>query len=606
MLERSSTNGAAGRDAIAPMLMAVLASRFEAIIREMTNTVMKASRSAVIKNARDMSCGLLSYDHRLICVEEAMPIHVSALELTTKPITRFFDDIEEGDAFLNNSPYTGGTHHADLTVCTPVFCDGEPLFWTLARSHHADIGAPSPTTYLPYAATIYQEGMHFPCVRVQRQGRDLDDVIRMGLFKIRVSKIWYGDYRAQVGACRTGEHRLQELVARYGKETIKAFVESWIGYGERRAVEAIRKLPSGTWTCVSSHDPVPGVADDGVPIRATVTVDAEGGEVTVDLRDNPDCVPGGINLSEACATGSCRIGVFYNLDPTIPHNEGSAGRVKVLLRDGCVVGRPTYPAGTSVATTNVNDRLINAVTGCFAQMGQPHGQAEGGYEQSAGMAVISGVDPRGPGGAEPYVNQICAALSGGPGVDGHDGWLTYEAPNGGGVLVLDSIEIDESMYPILFEARRVARDSLGCGEWDGAPATEGRFRSLAGDMTFIYCSDGGINRPRGVLGGLDGGAAGNWKRQANGQRAELPGFHEDVCRSGEAVEFMTCGGGGYGDPVHRDPQRVAASANRSWLSAERAAEVYKVALLHAPNGIDYVVDEDATARLRGRDPAEKA
>ena len=88
--------------------------------------------------------------------------------------------------------------------------------------------------------------------------------------------------------------------------------------------------------------------------------------VTVDLRENPDCVPGGVNLSEACATGSCRIGVFYNLDPTIPHNQGSASRVKVLLRDGCVVGRPTYPVGTSNATMGVNDRLINAVQCSFA------------------------------------------------------------------------------------------------------------------------------------------------------------------------------------------------------------------------------------------------
>ncbi len=579
------------------LLMSVLSSRFEAIIRDMTNTVMKASRSAVIKNARDMSCGLLTFDHRLVCVEEAMPIHVSALELTTKPITEFFDDIEEGDAFLNNSPYTGGTHHADLTVCTPVFCDGEPLFWTLARSHHADIGAPSPTTYLPYGATIYEEGMHFPCVRVQRGWKDLKDIIRMGLYKIRVNKIWYGDYQAQIGACRNGEKRLKELVERYGKETIKNFIEDWIDYGERRAIAAIRELPSGTWTCESCHDPVPGVAEDGVRVKAKVTIDGEAGLVTVDLRDNPDCVPGGINLSEACATGSCRIGVFYNLDPTIPHNEGSARRVKVLLRDGCVVGRPKYPVGTSVATTNVNDRLINAITGCFAKMGEPYGLAEGGYSQAAGMAVISGEDDR-RGPLEPYVNQICAALSGGPGLPGYDGWLTYEAPNGGGVLVLDSIEIDESMYPILFESRHIAEDSVGHGQWDGAPATKGAFRSLAGEMTVIYCSDGSVNPPKGVLGGWNGGASANWKRKANGQLEALPGFHEDVCGPGEAIEFVTCGGGGFGEPRKRDPMQVAAAVNRRWVSPERAEQVYGVKLRLAGNGIDYLVDEEGTNAVR--------
>ena len=243
--------------------MSVLASRFEAIIREMTNTVMKASRSAVIKNARDMSCGLLTYDHRLVSVEEGIPIHITALDLTTRPITEFFDDIEEGDAFINNCPYTGTTHHADMTLCVPVYFDGEPLFWALSRSHHADVGAPLPTTYLPYARTVYEEGMHFPCVRIQKGYKDIQDIVRMGLMKIRVNNIWYGDYQAQVGACRTGERRLKELVERYGKETIKVFVEEWIDYGKRRAIAAIREFPKGTWTYETRHDPVPTVADEG-------------------------------------------------------------------------------------------------------------------------------------------------------------------------------------------------------------------------------------------------------------------------------------------------------------------------------------------------------
>ncbi len=588
---------AAGTE-IDPALMAVLSSRLEAIIREMTNTVMKASRSAVIKNARDMSCGLLTYDHRLICVEEAMPIHVSALDLTTRPITELFDDIKEGDGFFNNSPFLGVTHHADMTLCVPVFIDGEPLFWTLSRSHHADVGAPEPSTYLPYAATVYQEGMHFPCVRIQENFQDKKDIIRMARHKIRVPHIWYGDYRAQVGACRIGERRLKELAARYGKETIKRFVEDWMAYGRRRAQQAIGKLPSGTWSYSTTHDPVPGVADHGIPIKATVTVDAAKGEVTVDLRDNPDCVPGGINLSEACATGSCLIGVFYNLDPTIPHNAGSASCVRTLLRDGCVVGRPAFPVGTSVATTNVNDRLINAIQCCFSQMGKPHGYAEGGGDFSAGLGVVAGEETR-KGPAFPYINQLCVGLSGGPALHGYDGWLTYEAPNGGGILVLDSIEIDESMYPILFGSRYVAQDTMGSGQWNGAPATAGSYRSLSGPMTVAYCSDGDTNTAKGVLDGLDAAPASNRKRLRNGEIVTLPSFHIETCEEGEDVLYQSCAGGGYGAPGDRDPELVARDVNRRWLSAGRARDIYAVALVTAANGIDYVVDVAQTRRLRG-------
>ena len=213
-----------------------------------------------------------------------------------------------------------------------------------------------------------------------------------------------------------------------------------------------------------------------------------------------------------------------------------------------MVGRPTFPAGTSVATTNVNDRLINAVQCCFAQIGAPHGLAEGGGNFSAGLGVVSGIDDR-DGEAVPYVNQFCTGLSGGPGTHGHDGWLTYEAPDGGGVLVLASIEIDEAQYPILMEERRIACDTMGAGRWNGAPATEGAYRSLAGPVSVFYCSDGDMNPAQGVLGG--GAGAPSLNRKRGGQRhirdaALLP--RGAAFSPGEAIHYRTVAGGGYGDP----------------------------------------------------------
>jgi N-methylhydantoinase B len=591
------SNESAGGAKIEPFLLAVLSHRLEAISREMVNTVMKASRSAVIKNSRDMSCGLLTYDHRLLCVEDVVPVHVSALELTTQPITEFFDDIKEGDAYLNNCPFTGATHHADITVCVPVYCDGEPMFWALSRSHHADIGAPIPSTYLPEAATIYEEGMHFPCIRFQEDFKDKQDLIRMCRMKIRVGEIWYGDYLAQVGACRTAERRLKELVERYGKDTIKTFIEEWMRYGERSAIAEIKKLPAGTWSYETCHDPVPGVADEGVPVRVSVTIDPEEGRVTVDARDNMDCVKGGINLSEACATASCRIGVFYNLDANIPHNDGSSSRITVLLRDGCVVGRPKHPTGTSMATTNVNSRLITAVTCCFAQIGQPYGLGEFAFSQGSGEAVISGTDPQKDD--HPYVNQMFIGYGSGPGLHGYDGWLLSGAACDGGQMRLDAIEIDESMYPIIVTSRRIAKDSLGPGEWDGGPALEGEYGPLVGEMTAFWGSDGDVLAPKGVLGGQDSAPSSNWKRHRNGQLEKLEPFASDTFRPGEMICFATCGGGGYGDPAKRDAARVATAANKEWISVERARAAYRVALKLSDNGVDYVVDEEETARLRG-------
>jgi N-methylhydantoinase B len=578
--------------------MAVLSSRLEAIVREMANTVMKASRSAAITNGRDMSTGLLTYDHRLVSVEESMPIHVSALDLATRPITELYDDIREGDAYFNTSPYHGTTHHADMTLCVPVFVDGEPLFWALSRSHHADTGAHVPTTMDANLRTVYEEGLHLPVMRIQRDFRDAEDLIRMCRHNIRVSHVWYGDYRAQVGGCRVAERRLKELVAHYGKATIKAFVEAWIDYGRRRAIAAIKAFPGGTIAYTTVHDPIPGVAPEGIPITARLTIDDRKGLVTVDLRDNPDCVDGGVNLSETCATGSCRIGVFYNLDPTVPHNQGSADRVRVLLREGCVVGRPRYPVGTSNATMGVNDRLINAVQCAFTRLGAPYGLAEGGSEFGAFTGVCSGVDAR-RGAPRPWINMILLGLSGGPGNDGHDGWVTYEAPNGGGVLRLDSVEVDEAMYPVLVHGRTLAPDTMGAGRWNGAPATEGSYESLSGTMTVAYRCDGDVNAPKGVLGGGAGAPTLNRKMSRNGHVEVLPQFHIEACEAGERMLFRSCGGGGYGDPRARPAEAVARDVNRRWLSVGRAREVYGVALSLAANGIDYDVDEAGTRALRG-------
>lgn len=581
---------------IDPVLLAVLSSRLGAILREMTNTVLKASKSGVIKIARDMSCALLTYDHRLLLIEECIPVHVAAIDLATRPITDLFDDVAEGDAYLNNCPYLGGTHHADMTVTVPVFVGDEPLFWTVSRAHHADVGAPIPSTYLPYAKTIYEEGLHFPCVRVEQDYCEKRDIIRIATYKVRVPDLWYGDYLAQLGACRTAERRLQELVETYGKATIKAFIEDWMAYGERRAMAAIRELPAGSWSYENWHDPIPGIADEGVPVRAKVTVEPDAGRVIVDVRDNVDCIDGGINLSETCAVASCRAGVFFNIDHTIPHNEGSARRIEVLMRDNCIIGRPRYPVGTSVATTNINDRLLNAVSCCFAQIGPGQGMAEGGYQQALGLAVISGRDPR--RGDDVYVNQMFIGFGGGPGLAGHDGWLTFGGPVDAGMQILSPTEIDESMFPIVYEERELAEDTLGGGEWDGAPGTRAVYGPTRADMTAVYCSDGDVNAARGAQGGLTAAPSTNHKRLANGKRMKLPSFHEEVCSPGEMFEFVTTAGGGYGDPLRRDPDRVAASVNKGWLSPEKAKTVYRVALKRAANGIEWIVDRAETARLR--------
>ncbi|HEV7254120.1 MAG TPA: hydantoinase B/oxoprolinase family protein [Mesorhizobium sp.] len=574
-----------------PLLMSVLKSRFEAIVREMTLVVMRASRSAVIKNARDFSCAILTYDHRIVSTENALPIHVASMDLVTSPITELFDDIRPGDIFINNSPYHGSTHHADFTLAMPVFFEGEPLFWAMALSHHADTGAPVPTTYLPFAKTVYEEGIHYPCVRIMRDYKELDDVIRIGLLRNRVPELWLGDLRAQIGACKTAERRLGELLAKYGCDAIVGFVEDWFDYGRAMAVAEIKRLPAGVYRYETRHDPVPGVAEEGVPVRVEITVDSDEGMITVDVRDNIDNVPGGLNLTENTCTGSCRMSVFNNLSADMPHNHGSASRVKVLMREGSVIGKPRYPVGTSVATTNVNDRLISAGSCAFSEMGAPFGQAEGGQHLPIGIGVVSGFDPFKNG--QPYVNQVFVAYSGGGARHGYDGWLTYCGPANGGMINLDSVEVDEAMYPFIIESRGVEKDTQGFGEFEGAPGVGGVFYPVDHDMTLVYAADGSTYAPRGVLGGRPAAPTLSRKWLPGGEIVDLPAFNAELCRNGEKLAFRACGGGGYGDPKARSPERVLRSINRGWLSSEKAEEVYGVSVRFDEKKAEYVLGAGA-------------
>ena len=346
------------------------------------------------------------------------------------------------------------------------------------------------------------------------------DILRIGSNAFAFPKIWLGDLRAQIGACKTGERRFSNCL-----DTLWAAKRSWTLSRTGSTTAGVAPSPRSTSCRRASsnyeirHDPVPGVADEGIPIRVKIKVDPEEGQITVDVRDNIDCVNGGLNLSENTCTGSCRSACSTTLIPRIPHNHGSASVVKVLLREGSAIGKPRYPAGTSVATTNVNDRLITAVNAVFSKMGSPYGLAEGGPHLPAGIGVISGSDPFKDG--HPYVNQVFIAYAGGAALDGHDGWLTYCGPANGGLINLNSIEVDESMYPIIIELRGVRPDTQGFGKFEGAPGVECVFYPVDHAMTIIYAADGTTFPPKGVNGGLP--AAGSWTRKQtlDGQLVDL-------------------------------------------------------------------------------------
>lgn len=579
-----------------PVQAAVLANRLEAIIREMTNTVLKTARSAVISSGRDFSCSLVTADNQLLAVADGLPVHTFSSHLQTASIKELHPDVEEGDAYLHNDPYRGNTHAADQSVLVPIFIDGEHLFTAVAKAHQADIGNSRPTTYHAFARDVYEEGaLIFPCMRVQRHYAMNEDIVRMCMSRIRVPEQWRGDFLATLGAARIAERRLKELCAKYGKETIKKFVIEWFDYSEAIIRSRIAKLPAAQLTGTGRHDPLAEVLPNGIPLKVLITVDPANEEITLDLRENIDCVPAGLNQSQATAINNVTTGVFNVLGPGVPRNSGAFRRIKVLLRENSVAGIPRYPASCSIATTNVGDRLVNLVQSAFSQLGEGYGLAEAGLSMGVSSGVISGGDFR--HGGRRYINQLTLGTNGGPGTPVCDGWVTHGLPVTAGLTHRDSVEICEMKFPILFDHMRILPGTGGAGRHRGAPALEHQFGVRSGEFTISLVADGQHFAPKGVRGGLDGGLSETWVVEEDGSKHKVANFVILTLNSKQMIRGLTNGGGGYGCPLERDPAAVLADVKSGFETVDRARQIYAVELSLDARG-EPELNEAATRSMR--------
>jgi N-methylhydantoinase B len=593
----------AATDTFDPVDLAVMSSRFDGVVREMQNTLLRVARSSVIGLARDFSCSIVDARDQLAFSAEGLPVHVYGSGLLTASMRRHHRDVAPGDAFLHNDPYDGNTHAADHSLLVPVFVDDAHVFTAIAKAHQADIGNSIPTTYMPTARDVYEEGaLIFPCIRIQHRYRDVDDIIRMCRRRIRVPEVWYGDYLAMLAAARTAERRLHEICERFGVERVITFVDAWLDYSEARARAAIRRLPEGVISASTRLDPYPGL-EDGLELRVELDVDHEREQVTIDLRDNPDCVPIGLNLTEATSknAGVAATLMVLNSIPgadSVPLNAGAFRCFDVLVRENCVAGIPRHPASCSLATGEVGVRIWAMVAYAFAGLGGGIGAANASFGGAPYIAVVSGTDPR---NSQPYVTQLICGTAGGPATATADGWLSFVGFPAAGLLYRDSIEVDEQKYPILITRSEARPDSEGAGRRRGAPGNICEYGPVAGTMQVFYSLEGVVNLPLGACGGHSPLGPSAYVSVDN-EIADHPEIVGAITlEPGRFVGSRSAGGGGYGDPHLREPQLVLHDVRERYLSAARAESVYGVILRGDPDRVETLaIDVEATQHRRAQ------
>ncbi len=581
-----------------PVLLSVMANRLDGIVREMTNTLLRAARSAVISSARDFSCCLVTGDDQLLAPAEGLPVHIFGCHIQTANMRRYHaGDLRRGDAYLDNDPYGGNTHPADHTFMVPVFFEGEHLFTGVAKCHMADIGNSIPSSYFVMARDVYHEGaLVFPGVRIQRDFRNIEDIVRMCRARIRVPDQWYGDYLAGLGSARVAERRLEEFCAKYGVETVKRFTADWFDYSERRMIDNIRRMPRATLVNKGKSDPLEGILPGGLELTVKIEIDPDTAMIHVDLSDNPPCVDVGLNTSLGAATSAVVGAIFNALDKDLPRNAGSFRRLRFTYAEESVVAAPKFPHSCSMGTTNVSERLVNITQSAFAQLGDGHGLAEGGTGLGAGMAVISGKDHRRRDA--PFVNRMMLSTNGGPASPVADGWVNYAIPVIAGLMYRDSVEVDELKHPIRVNSLEIVADSSGAGRQRGAPAQQIELAATGNPVTAVISCDGQHAPPRGVVGGCDGTAGQTWLVGANGDAARLPNVVQVTLEKGQVLRGRDSAGGGYGDPLDRTTARVLHDVLEGWESREKAAAIYGVLFTGEIEDESLTVDIAATTTQR--------
>ena len=533
-----------------PVTLAVLDNRLRAVVEEMGEAMLRSSYSQILNSSRDFSIALCDAECRLVAQADHIPVHVGAMPWAARAVAGAFPDAREGDTFLLNDPYHGGSHLPDLTILLPVFAPegGESAlrFWSVVRAHQSDIGGATHGGYNPGATEIWQEGLRVPPIRLGEDGALREDLLRMLAANTRIARDFRGDLMAMVGAARLGRERLLPLLAKHGAARLDAAVGAVLDLSERHARRIVAAWPDGTWTGEALLDD-DGFGREDIAIRATVT--KRGDALRVDLSDSDEQATGFVNSSFPNMRSAVCMAFAYLLDPEVAKNDGAFRPLEVLAREGTVVwareGAPVTLC-TSHCSNEIVEAIVRAMQHCCPE------RAMGGWGRRFRVA-IQGRDRRRPGRG--FVWHLFHARPGGGGSAGGDGWSGAGEWHSAGGLKFGSVEMAEARFPLLFERHEFLPGSAGDGEHRGG---------LGGDLSLLVESDGPCRAntagdgarhgAAGMVGGSDGAPHDYRLLRAEGEERRLRTKEVGiVVQPGDRLLVRSGGGGGWGDPAERDP-----------------------------------------------------
>jgi len=568
-----------------PVTLAVIENGLQQVCNEMDLAFVRAAFSPVISEALDRSDGIYHRDTGALIAqgELGLPVFVGTMQFGCKAVIDRAKDLAPGDVYIVNDPYLGGTHLMDVRFVKPFFYKGALFCWLSNTGHWPDTGGMVPGGFSANATEVEQEGLRLPPVKLFKAGVMDEEILSIILSNIRIADQRIGDIKAQAAALTIGEKRLTALIDRYGADTVETAIAELRSRAARLMRARIATIPDGEYQGESYVDS-DGVVD--APLTIRLTLRKQGTELYFDLsRSSPPC-RGPMNSVIATTRSSVYLAIKH-VFPEVPINAGTFEPLHIADPKGTFL-YAEYPRPVSGCAAEVSQRIAEAVFDALVKaipdrlFAAPAG--------TSGNLALGGFDP------ERKRNYIMYVISGG----GYGGSLAGDGISNGcstiGISKTTPIEVMEQYYPVLFEEYSLHEGSGGAGRRRGGFGVNYRIRLRRGAARASMVMDHGRTGPRGALGGDDGGV--NRVSVTHDGRDYIPPHlskDQDIeIGPGDVVAVSTPGGGGYGDPLAREPELVLADVERGYYTAEQARERYGVVLRGDPP----TLDRAATAKLR--------
>lgn len=536
---------------------------------EMKVVLAKTAYSPILKVAGDYSCGLFDIKGEMVAQGPDLPIHLGSMPHAVKAVIGSVEQVEPGDVFIHNDPYSGGSHLPDVNVVMPAFHDGTLLGYACVRAHWPDIGSATPGSY-GVTTEIYGEGLRLPPVRLYHAGVLNQDVDRIIFTNVRTPEERRGDLRAQMAANLRGVKRLQELAQKYGTRLLLQIMQEVMDYSERMMRSMLSALPDG---CASFEDfcdgdgvIAEGETEDAIFwIRMQVTKQGDG--LTVDFAGTDRQVAGPMNAPLNVTASGIYTAIKMAADPTdlVPPNSGCWRPIKLLAEPGTVVNARS-PAPVVYANHEISHRVCDMLFGALAQLVPDRVMACS--QGTSAILTLGGVDHR-TGARYVSYETIKGGFGARPTKDGVNGMSSGIANT-----MNTPIEILEMTFPVRIERFEIVTDTGGAGKFRGGCGVERIWRILGEPSQVSVC----LERTKSAPFGLGGGGAGGVGRVAtlgpDGTERQRNSKASFVVPGGSAIRLRAPGSGGFGTPRARDRQRLRDDVINGYVSKASAISDY--------------------------------